>query len=92
MADVAGRSAFLVAGQEEGGIARRKFVELTAKAIHGGNSNGEKEVEAFIKFRREKLHELPWLKKYGITQLFEESAWSWKYFRQKVARANKPKS
>ena len=48
-----------------------------------------KEVEAFVKFRREQLHELPWLKRYGFTQLLEESAWTWKYFSQKVARANR---
>ena len=44
------------------------------------------EVEVFVKFRREKLHELPWLKKYGFTQLLEESAWTWKYWSQKIAR------
>jgi L-ribulose-5-phosphate 4-epimerase len=48
-----------------------------------------KEVDAFVKFRREKLHELPWLKKYGFAQLSEESAWTWKHFSQKVARATK---
>jgi 3,4-dihydroxyphthalate decarboxylase len=46
-----------------------------------------KEVDAFVKFRREKLHDLPWLKKYGFAQLSEESAWTWKHFSQKVARA-----
>jgi ribulose-5-phosphate 4-epimerase/fuculose-1-phosphate aldolase len=43
-----------------------------------------REVEAFVKFRREKLHELPWLKKYGFAQLLEESAWTWKYWSRKV--------
>ena len=47
------------------------------------------EVEAFVKFRREKLHELLWLKKYGFTQLLEESAWTWKYWRGKVANGRK---
>jgi ribulose-5-phosphate 4-epimerase/fuculose-1-phosphate aldolase len=47
------------------------------------------EVEAFVKFRREKLHELPWLKKYGFTQLLEESAWTWKYWRGKVDNGRK---
>ena len=47
------------------------------------------EVEAFVKFRREKLHELPWLKKYGFTQLLEESAWTWKYWRGKVDNGKK---
>ncbi len=49
----------------------------------------DREVEAFVKFRREKLHELPWLKKYGFTQLLEESAWTWKHFSRKVAGAKK---
>jgi hypothetical protein len=44
------------------------------------------EVKAFVDFRREKLHELPWLKKYGFAQLLEESAWTWKYWSQKVAK------
>jgi ribulose-5-phosphate 4-epimerase/fuculose-1-phosphate aldolase len=48
-----------------------------------------KEVEAFVKFRREKLHELPWLKRYGFAQLAEESAWTWKHFSRKVASAKK---
>ena len=48
-----------------------------------------REVEAFVKFRREKLHELPWLKKHGFTQLLEESAWTWKHFSRKVASAKK---
>ncbi len=48
-----------------------------------------KEVDAFVKFRREKLHELPWLKKYGFAQLSEESAWTWKHFSRKVTRATK---
>lgn len=48
-----------------------------------------KEVKTFVKFRREELHLLPWLKRYGFTQLAEESAWTWKHFGQKVARANK---
>ncbi|MBI2351559.1 MAG: hypothetical protein HYV00_08820, partial [Deltaproteobacteria bacterium] len=43
-----------------------------------------REVEAFVTFRREKLHELPWLKKYGFAQLLEESAWTWKYWSRKV--------
>jgi ribulose-5-phosphate 4-epimerase/fuculose-1-phosphate aldolase len=50
----------------------------------------DREVEAFVKFRREKLHELPWLKKYGFTQLLEESAWTWKHFSRKVGGAKKP--
>ncbi|HXV78961.1 MAG TPA: class II aldolase/adducin family protein [Candidatus Binatia bacterium] len=48
-----------------------------------------KEVETFVKFRREELHELPWLKRYGFTQLSEESAWTWNHFSRRVARANK---
>jgi L-ribulose-5-phosphate 4-epimerase len=48
-----------------------------------------REVEAFVKFRREKLHELPWLKRYGFSQLSEESAWTWKYFSQKIEGAKK---
>jgi ribulose-5-phosphate 4-epimerase/fuculose-1-phosphate aldolase len=47
------------------------------------------EVQNFVKFRREKLHELPWLKKYGFTQLLEESAWTWKHFSRKVTGAKK---
>jgi ribulose-5-phosphate 4-epimerase/fuculose-1-phosphate aldolase len=42
------------------------------------------EVKAFVDFRREKLHELPWLKKYGFAQLLEESAWTWKYWSNKI--------
>jgi ribulose-5-phosphate 4-epimerase/fuculose-1-phosphate aldolase len=49
----------------------------------------QREVEAFVKFRREKLHELPWLKKYGFTQLLEESAWTWKYWSGKVGGRSK---
>jgi L-ribulose-5-phosphate 4-epimerase len=49
----------------------------------------DREVEAFVKFRREKLHELPWLKKYGFTQLLEESAWTWKHFSRKIAGAKR---
>lgn len=44
----------------------------------------DQEVKAFIEFRREKLHQLPWLKKYGFTQLLEESAWTWKYLDSKT--------
>jgi hypothetical protein len=50
------------------------------------------EVQNFVTFRREKLHELPWLKKYGFTQLAEESAWTWKHFSRKVAGAKKRSS
>ena len=49
----------------------------------------EREVEEFVKFRREKLHELPWLKRYGFTQLLEESAWTWKYWSAKVGGRRK---
>ncbi|MBI4529258.1 MAG: class II aldolase/adducin family protein [Deltaproteobacteria bacterium] len=42
------------------------------------------EVKAFIDFRREKLHLLPWLKRYGFAQLLEESAWTWKHWSHKV--------
>jgi len=44
------------------------------------------EVKNFVNFRREKLHELPWLKKYGFTQLSEESAWTWKYWSRKIGK------
>jgi ribulose-5-phosphate 4-epimerase/fuculose-1-phosphate aldolase len=40
----------------------------------------EREIKEFIEFRREKLHRLPWLKKYGFTQLLEESSWTWKHY------------
>ncbi len=50
------------------------------------------EVNEFIRFRREKLHELPWLKRYGFTQLLEESAWTWKYWDHKIGQASTRKS
>ncbi len=46
------------------------------------------EVDAFIRFRREKLHELPWLKRYGFAQLLEESAWTWKYWDYKIRHSS----
>ncbi len=52
----------------------------------------KEEVEAFIRFRREKLHELPWLKRYGFAQLLEESAWTWKYWDHKIQRPPAPKT
>ena len=47
------------------------------------------EVKAFVEFRREKLHELPWLKRYGFAQLLEESAWTWKYWSYKIGRGRR---
>ncbi len=52
----------------------------------------EDEVNAFIRFRREKLHELAWLKRYGFSQLLEESAWTWKYWDHKIRRSSGPKA
>ncbi|MFQ5850410.1 MAG: class II aldolase/adducin family protein [Candidatus Binatia bacterium] len=49
------------------------------------------EVRTFIKFRREELHELPWLKKYGFSQLSEESAWTWKYWAYKIQPVSRRK-
>ncbi len=51
----------------------------------------EREVKAFIEFRREKLHLLPWLKRYGFTQLLEESAWTWKHWNHKIRHADGPR-
>jgi hypothetical protein len=45
--------------------------------------------KSFVDFRREKLHELPWLKKYGFAQLSEESAWTRKYWKWKVAKSRR---
>ncbi len=42
------------------------------------------QVKNFIDFRRNRLHQLPWLKKYGFTQLLEESAWTWKNFERQL--------
>ncbi len=57
----------------------------------GGNFStvSPEEVQNFVTFRRERLHELPWLKKYGFTQLLEESAWTWKYWSQKLAKTKR---
>jgi ribulose-5-phosphate 4-epimerase/fuculose-1-phosphate aldolase len=47
------------------------------------------EVKAFVDFRRERLHQLPWLKKHGFAQLLEESAWTWKYWSQRVGKRSR---
>jgi ribulose-5-phosphate 4-epimerase/fuculose-1-phosphate aldolase len=52
----------------------------------------ENEVANFIAFRREKVHLLPWLKRYGFTQLLEESAWTWKYWSQKLEDKTKKRT
>lgn len=57
----------------------------------------ERQVKEFIEFRREKLHQLPWLKKYGFAQLLEESSWTWQYWSHKIlsghrSKARKPRS
>jgi L-ribulose-5-phosphate 4-epimerase len=50
------------------------------------------EVERFVEFRREKLHLLPWLKRYGFAQLAEESAWTWKYWSDRLAAEGRSRS
>lgn len=47
------------------------------------------EVRVFVEFRREKLHQLPWLQRYGFARLLEESAWTWKYWSQRLAAGRK---
>lgn len=44
----------------------------------------DEQVKNFIHFRRNRLHLLPWLKKYNFTQLLEESAWTWKYHEHRI--------
>jgi ribulose-5-phosphate 4-epimerase/fuculose-1-phosphate aldolase len=44
----------------------------------------ETQVKNFLDFRRNKLHLLPWLKRYGFAQLLEESAWTWKHFQHEI--------
>lgn len=50
------------------------------------------EVERFVEFRREKLHLLPWLKRYGFAQLLEESAWTWKYWSHRIEAGGRSRS
>ena len=42
------------------------------------------EVRNFTNFRRNEVHELPWLKKHGFRRIREESGWTWDYWSEKI--------
>ena len=44
------------------------------------------EVQNFTNFRRNEVHELPWLKKHGFRRIREESGWTWDYWVEKTKK------